>query len=303
MGNYYVDNLLEVLSAAGVPFGLSSINAGWERRSRSSGGFDAAPLGCVWHHTASSASVDSDLNYMINGSPDAPVGNVLVDRTGVLHPVAAGAANTQGKGGPATFSRGTCGTDKGNTTLWAFEIACNGVGEPYSQATIDSCFKASNALNAHWGNQPTDVITHALGAGDGYTDRKIDPATATAVQGPWRPGSANSSGTWVLADLRAECANRAGSHPPPTTEGVIDMYVIAVTRNGWPGPVDLVVSADATRWNQNGNTSSLDKLAGVPRLEVDKDQTLGVLIDRPGDGPCPFEILPDYFDAELAAAW
>ena len=299
MGDYYVDDLLDVLSSAGVPVGLSSTNAGWERRSRSSGGFDGPPLACVWHHTASSASVDSDLGYMINGSADAPVGNILVDRVGVMWPVAAGAANTQGKGGPAYFSRGACPVDKGNATLWAFEIACNGVGEPYSQDTIDNTFAASNALNAHWGNIPEDVITHAA-----YTTRKIDPATATAVQGPWRPGSVNSSGTWNVTDLKNECRRRAGTLPPPTTPtGVIDMYVIAVERQGWPTAVDLLVSDEGTHWNANGNTSALDARAGVPRIEgVTKDQTLGLLIDRPGIGPHPFD-RPDYFDAELAAAW
>jgi hypothetical protein len=79
---------------------------------------------------------------------------------------------------------------------------------------IDAYFAASNALNALFGNQPTDVISHALGAGDGWTDRKIDPATGDAVQGPWRPSSVNSSGTWSLAELRGECAARAGLAPP-----------------------------------------------------------------------------------------
>ena len=81
------------------------------------------------------------------------------------------------------------------------------------------------------------------------------------------------------------------------------MYIIAVSRDGWPGPVDLVVDSANTRWNRDGNTSSLDLVAGVPRLDVDKDQTLGLLRDRPGDGECPFETQPDYFDADLAAAW
>jgi hypothetical protein len=111
-------------------------------------------------------------------------------------------------------------------------------------------------------------------------------------------------GDAVRAQIDQGLFDPAPYHPPtPTPTGVIDMYVIAVSRDGWPGPVDLVVSDEGTRWNANGNTSALDKLAGVPRLEVDKDQTLGLLIDRPGIGNCPFEILPDYFDAELAAAW
>jgi hypothetical protein len=298
MAGIYYDDLLSILSNAGIPFGLNHITDGWERRSRSSGGFPAPPLGVQFHHTASSASVESDLNYMVHGSPDRPVGNVLIDRTGIWWPIAAGAANTSGKGGPSSFSRGVVPLDKGNTTLWSLECANNGVGEPWPQVQIDSAIAGSNALNAHFGNLPTDVITHAA-----YTSRKIDPATAAAVQGPWRPASVNSSGTWDVWDLTNECSRRAGTLPPPTIGKVVDMYVIAVSRNGWPGPVDLVVDSANTRWNRDGNTSSLDKIAGVPRIEVDKNQTLGLLRDRPGSGECPFEILPDYFDAELAAAW
>ena len=235
MGDYYVDDMLEIFSGSGCMFGLNQINQGWERRSRSSGGFDAAPIGIQWHHTASKASVESDLNYMINGSPDRPVGNVLLDRNGIFWPVAAGAANTSGKGGPNSFSRGVCPLDKGNTKLFSIEIANNGVGEPYSAEQIDAAFCGSNALNANFGNQPDDVVTHALGEGDGYTSRKIDPAT-TNVLGMWEPRSVNSSGTWSLADLKAECLNRAGTVPSPPLPGPsseeIDMLALDL---GEPG--------------------------------------------------------------------
>lgn len=214
MGDIYID-IVGILRGAGLAVEVNDINEGWERRSRSSGGFNAQPLGVQWHHTASSASVNSDLSYMINGSPDEPVGNVLLGRDGVYRPIAGGAANTSGKGGPNSFSRGTVAKDSGNTQLFSIEIANNGVGEAYPQVQIDAAFAGSNALNAAFGNQPSDVITHALGAGDGYTDRKIDPATADGVQGPWRPRSTNSSGTWSMGDLRAECIARSGQSPPP----------------------------------------------------------------------------------------
>jgi hypothetical protein len=298
VGIYFAD-VLDVLRAAGCRVAENDTTAGWEYRARSSGGFPEVPLGVFWHHTASSTSPESDLEYMINVSDDAPIGNLLLDRSGTYWPIAAGASNCAGKGGPTTFSRGVVPVDSGNTRGWQVE-ACNaGTGEAWPVVQIDAFFVGSNALNAHFGNLPTDVTGHAH-----YTSRKIDPATATSVEGPWEPRSINSSGTWNLSDIRSECSRRAGSSPPPSTgKQVVDMYVIAVSRNGWPGPVDLVVAADGTRWNQNGNTSSLDAVAGVPRLEVDKDQALGVLVDRPGIGPCPFEILPAYFDAELAASW
>jgi hypothetical protein len=210
---YYTD-LTDVLRGAGLTVRENATTNGWQSRARSSGGFAAAPLGVFWHHTASSTSPESDLAYMINGSSDAPVGNMLIDRDGACWPIAAGASNCAGKGGPATFSRGTAPVDAGNSTCWQIEAANNGVGEPWPQAQIDAFFAASNALNARFGNLPTDVITHALGAGDGWTDRKIDPATAPAVQGPWRPSSVTSSGTWSLADIRADCDWRATPQPP-----------------------------------------------------------------------------------------
>ena len=62
------------------------------------------------------------------------------------------------------------------------------------------------------------LLPIALGAGDGWTNRKIDPATAAAVEGPWKPRSTNSSGTWSQDDIRAECARRATTTPEPEPE-------------------------------------------------------------------------------------
>jgi hypothetical protein len=313
MGDVWIP-IVEILSSAGLPIGENHINAGWQQRSRSSGGFNVVPLAVQWHHTASSASVDSDLSYMINGSPDEPVGNVYEDRNGIFWPIAAGAANTSGKGGPNAFSRGSCPKDSGNTHLFSIEIANNGVGERYPQVQIDNAFRASNALNEYFGNQPHDVITHALGEGDGYTDRKIDPATDN-VEGPWQPRGVNSSGTWRLTDLQNECNARAGSSPGPGPtppmpgprpgEGVITMYTVNVSRYGWPSYVTLTVAADGVRWNRFDITGALDSLVGVGSLDISKEQLLDMLGDRTGHGPCPFDpaIMPDYADAELAAAW
>lgn len=215
-GIYYTD-VLDVLRAAGCRVAESSTTNGWERRARSSGGFAAPPLGVQWHHTASSTSPANDLSWQIVGCQDAPVGNMLLDRTGCFWPVAAGAANTAGKGGPLTLSRGTIPADGANTRTWALEVANNGVGERWPVEQIDAYFAGSNALNARFGNLPTDVFSHALGGGEatGWTSRKIDPATAASVEGPWRPRSVNGSGTWSLADIRAECSRRSSSSPAP----------------------------------------------------------------------------------------
>ena len=47
--------------------------------------------------------------------------------------------------------------------------------------------------------------------------RKIDPATAAAVEGPWQPFAVNTSGTWDLNDLIAEHLYRWDDTPPAPT--------------------------------------------------------------------------------------
>jgi Negative regulator of beta-lactamase expression len=117
-----------------------------------------------------------------------------------------------GKGVPASFSRGTIPLDTGNTRGWQIEVANNGVGEPWPVAQIDAYFASSNALNYHFGNAATDVITHHQWA----PTRKIDPATAAAVQGPWQPRSINSSGTWNLDDIAPSACDAPVPAPSPT---------------------------------------------------------------------------------------
>jgi N-acetylmuramoyl-L-alanine amidase len=209
-GIYYVE-MLDVLRDAGCPVRENSTTNGWQKRARSSGGFPSVPLGVQWHHTASSTSPENDLAWQIVGCQDAPVGNLLLDRTGTYWPVAAGAANTAGKGGPLSLSRGTVPQDSANTRTFAVEAANSGVGEPWPTVQIDNYFVGSNALNALFGNEPTDVFNHNTWA----PTRKIDPAISTAVQGPWVPGSSTSSGTWRQSDVTAECSARfSGSYGP-----------------------------------------------------------------------------------------
>ena len=238
MTGIYYPQLLDVLRAAGVAVAESDITAGWQTRSRSSGGFPSPPLAVFWHHTASSTTPANDLSYMIDGSPDAPIGNMLLDRTGTVWPIAAGASNCAGKGGPSTFSRGTIPLDQGNTRGWQIEAQNSGIGEPWPVDQVDAYFAASNALNELFGNLPSDVISHA-----GYTSRKIDPATAGAVQGPWHPAGVNTSGTWSLDDMRDECVRRAGSNvpvppiPPPSEDDDMAAFIIVNTNTGQPALV------------------------------------------------------------------
>jgi len=220
MGSLYYD-WATIASDAGLVVKVTATNAGWEQRARSSGGYSARPLGTMWHHAASSSTTSDEncVNYQVRGNPDNPVGNITIGREGDIWPIAGGASNCSGKGGPWPFSRGSCPKDAGNTTLVNFEVNNNGVGGAWSTRCIDSYFTLSNAVNAYLANQPSDVVGHNHYA----PDRKIDPATAAAVQGPWRPRSINSSGTWHLEDMKSECARRrAGTAPTPEEPDMTD---------------------------------------------------------------------------------
>ena len=274
----YLTWLVDVLREAGLNVQENQITAGWQNRARSSGGFPETPLGIQWHHTASSTAPENDLSWQINGCDDAPVGNLLLDRTGTYWPVAAGAANTAGKGGPLTLSRGIVPLDSGNTRTVAIEVANSGVGEAWPEVQVNAYFAGSNAINARLGNLPTDVFTHALGAGDGWTDRKIDPATCN-VEGPWVPRAVNSSGTWSLADIRAECLARAGQSPspiPPPSDGDNEMASVikgdgSDTYWAWNGvKLSGIPNLDWVRWGvENGHYTNSDPIV-YPQAQIDE---------------------------------
>ena len=192
----------------------------WKHRARGSGGYSEMPLCVMWHHTASPASWDGqkDADYCAEGDEDAPLANLYIDRSGTVWVLAAGATNTNGKGKSIQFSRGTVPADSMNTRAIGIEMGNDGVGEPWPSWQIDAAFLASNVCNSHCGNLPTDMATHQFYA----PDRKVDPATAVAVQGRWQPSSCTSSGTWDRSDVQAECSARAGGTLPPS-DGDDDM--------------------------------------------------------------------------------
>jgi N-acetylmuramoyl-L-alanine amidase len=219
------------LAAAGVPVVEYD---GWADRARSSGGYASGrPWGVMWHHTASTARPEDDAAYCCHVCDYAPVCNLLVDRDGVVWVLAAGATNTNGSGGPWTWSRGTVPADAMNTHAVGIEIANAGTGEPYPAVQIDAAFAASLAIIGGLGLDVADVCTHHVWA----PTRKIDPATADAVSGGWRPGAVTSSGTWSLADLVDEHKHRAGAAPPPQPQGDDDMAALGYYRDdradGW----------------------------------------------------------------------
>lgn len=228
MGGLYLVDLADRLRAAGLH--VVELD-GWQTRARSSGGYDdAGPWAVFWHHTASGGDGAADADYCTFGSPDRPVCNVVVGRDGIVHVCAAGGTNTNGKGGPLTLPGGrTIPLDGANSRVFGIELSSDGVGMTYPVAQLDAAMVVSLTV-AGYGIRPDDVVTHYVWA----PTRKIDPATADAVQGPWQPAASTSSGTWALDDLRAELVARAGTPPPPPTlEDDMARYLV---QHPGPGP-------------------------------------------------------------------
>jgi hypothetical protein len=213
MGGLYLTWLADELRAAGVKVVEFD---GWRTRARSSGGFAPGRPWCVMlHHTASSPkqSAQSDAAYMCQRAEARPVANILLTRTGEAWVLAAGPTNTNGKGGPVKVSKGTVPKDSMNSYAVGIEIQNSGVGEPYTQACIDAMFACSIAIGKRLGLAPTDVMNHATWA----PSRKIDPACAAGVQGPWKPRQVSSAGTWDLRDIVTEHERRWRAGRPTTT--------------------------------------------------------------------------------------
>jgi hypothetical protein len=266
MGAHYLTGMAEVLRAAG----LSVVEVDdWPYRARSSGGYeDGRPWAVVWHHTASDTTPDNDVAYIVDGSADSPLANLYIARDGTVWVCAGGATNTNGKGGPFPVSRGTIPTDSANTHVVGVEIANNGVGQTWPREQVDAAFATSLALTAWLDLQPTDALGHV----DWSPGRKIDPATADAVAGPWQPSPVNSSGSWNIDDLHAELSARAGTTPIGSDDMQIRLLVLTdsdaqflaeTDAQGqalfitWAGPgspaVDAAVSAHRSEANRKGH--------------------------------------------------
>jgi hypothetical protein len=198
MGGRYLTDLADVLRRAGLT--VTEVD-GWQTRSRSSGGYDSGrPTHVMVHHTASGPSSDGwpDVNYMTYSSDNRPVANLYVNRAGAWWVMAAGATNTNGKGGPVDG----CPADSMNTHAIGIEAGNNGTGEPWPPAQQEAYTTAVAALCDAYDIPTGRVLSHAEWA----PDRKIDPAGPSR----WAP-----SGTWPMDPFRADvAAGWPGGHEP-----------------------------------------------------------------------------------------
>lgn len=184
----------------------------WQTRARSTGGFDQV-WGIVAHHTGSKTTWTNDCNYQWQNAPDKPIGNVHLDRAGVVTVGAAGATNTNGAGlAPWVTSQGVIPTSPstmGNRMAFAIEAANNGVGERWPRVQVDVYLRLMSMLCRRLGLDPMrDVNTHQGWAGP----RKIDP------YGPADGYPSLGNGTWPVAALRALVRDVTNSQPQPEPE-------------------------------------------------------------------------------------
>lgn len=268
MGRYWLHDAPQMLRDAGLDVDLYP---GWELRSRSTGGLDDI-LGIVAHHTASGGSEAAGERYSYQNAADRPIGNMHLRRDGTIVFGAAGAANTQGKGGPVTGSRGTVPLNQGNRYMVAIEAHNNGVGEVWPKAQVDAYLVAIAALCKGYGLDPArDVWTHAGYCAPSCPGRKIDAAGPT----PSHPelGGIVGRATWSQDELRRlAAAVRVGPTPTPTPtpppnpnpspQGVQRMFIVSRQTNA--DTIWYSHDGGETRsWIRNLNQLELIVLAGA----------------------------------------
>lgn len=200
MGKLWLGSLPQVLADAGLDV---LTYAGWETRSRSTGGYEKL-LGIQVHHTASRTTPARDMEWMWRNAPAKPIGALYLDRSGTWTVGAAGATNTSGRGGPMVASNGTVPKNQGNLYWLSIEAANDGRGERWPDAQLWSYVIGVAALCRAYGLNP-----HVRGDVHGHfewTPRKVDPAGES-----WY---AIGSSSWNMTKFRNDVGSVPATIPP-----------------------------------------------------------------------------------------
>lgn len=227
MGNLWLPDVDDWIRAGPDVPGVE-VWPGWLTRSRSSGGF-ADLYAITLHHDASSPSSDwrAVCRDLWETNAVRPVGNAYLRRDGVWVVGAAGASNTNGKGGPLRCSRGTIPLDQGNQYAFAVEADNSGVGEVWPDVQLRSyvggiagviaglrdvgAYDAALGVARRLVLNPVGMDVHAHFE---WTDRKIDPAgPPLSPAGYGNP--ADSIHRWKMGELRSDVAAALDSPEPP----------------------------------------------------------------------------------------
>ena len=199
-GGRMLTDLADVLRSAGRR--VEEVD-GWQFRSRGGAGYAAAgPVAIIVHHTASGPANDGsdDVRRLTLECDVRPMSNLYLDRSGRWWVCAAGATNTNGKGGPL----GPLPKDSANSRVIGIEAGNDGVGEPWPEIMQDSYVAGVAALADAYRISEVCVYAHHEWA----PSRKIDPA------GPSRFGSVNAHRSWDMGRFRTAVAARRGTSVP-----------------------------------------------------------------------------------------
>lgn len=227
MSGRYLTDLASVVRGAGL---VVQEEAGWTTRARSSGGYASGrPTHVMVHHTASNAGSDgqADVNYCCYGSDSKPVANLYLARSGKVWVMAAGATNTNGKGGPLDGVP----SDSMNTYAIGIEAANNGVGEQWPPAQQDAYIRLTKALCSRYGILTAHVRAHFEWA----PDRKIDPAGNSRY--------ATGGAKWNMDTFRGDVLLSGGTPPPLPTPPPEDEPMPYVLKNTTTGAAIVVEAA------------------------------------------------------------
>ena len=221
MGSIWLRDLEQVIRP-GCPFPVITVS-GWETRSRSTGGYETVN-GMVVHHDAGGPSSDGwpSVNYQCFLDEDRPNAALHVARDTRIFVMAAGACNTQGKGGPMLGVP----KDDGNRRLIGIEQGNTGTGESYpsrqQDATLWLVARLVDVYGERFGWGANNVISHFEWAGP----RKCDPGGPSRWTGT-RPGCGQAR-LWTMDWFRRDVA--LASKPLPTLED--DVAVVIKARDG-----------------------------------------------------------------------
>jgi len=198
-GRMLVD-LADVLRSAGLR--VEEVD-GWQFRSRGGAGYaSSGPVGIIVHHTASGPGADGlgDVRDLTFECDVKPMANLYLDRAGTFWVCAAGATNTNGKGGPL----GPLPENSANSRVIGIEAGNNGIGEPWPDVMQVAYVTGVAALAEAYRIDTAHVYAHHEWA----PGRKIDPA------GPSRFGSINANTSWDMGAFRGAVAARRGAPAP-----------------------------------------------------------------------------------------
>jgi LysM repeat protein len=223
-GGSLLQDLADVLRNAGLT--VQEVD-GWKQRQRGGSGYQMArPQGIIVHHTASPKSWDGkrDVDYMTKQCEAKPLANLYLDRSGRFWVLAAGATNTNGKGGPWQ----SIPQNGANSRVIGIEAGNDGVGEAWPDVMQEAYVKGVAALAAAYRIDTKMILSHQEWA----PGRKVDPS------GPSRFGSKNASGSWNMDNFRAAVAQKRGESghkpvAPPETKTTTNTYVVQPGDTWW----------------------------------------------------------------------